>query len=92
LDALESRCHYLDLTIDTNREKILRIKQIVADGMLDAYDLEQIAKDEVVQFIEVNADKMRELSLRMVIKIADLRASMPVKWKAVAAMTCMKRA
>jgi len=92
LDALESRCHYLDLTIDTNREKILRIKQIVQDGMLDAYDLEQIAKDEVVQFIEANADKMRELSLRMVIKIADLRASMPVKWKAVAAMTCMKRA
>jgi hypothetical protein len=92
LDALESRCHYLDLTIDTNREKILRIKQIVQDGMLDAYDLEQIAKDEVVQFIEVNADKMRELSLRMVIKIADLRASMPLKWKAVAAMTCMKRA
>jgi hypothetical protein len=92
LDALESRCHYLDLTIDTNREKSLRIKQIVNDGMLDAYDLEQIAKDEVVQFIEANADKMRELSLRMVIKIADLRASMPVKWKAVAAMTCMKRA
>jgi hypothetical protein len=92
LDALESRCHYLDLTIDTNREKILRIKQIVQDGMLDVYDMEQIAKDEVVQFIEVNADKMRELSLRMVIKIADLRTSMPLKWKAVAAMTCMKRA
>ena len=92
LDALESRCHYLDLTIDTNREKILRIKQIVQDGMLDVYDLEQIAKDEVVQFIEANADKMRELSLRMVIKIADLRTSMPLKWKTVAAMTCMKRA
>jgi len=92
LDALESRCHYLDLTIDTTREKILRIKQIVNDGMLDSYNLEQIQKDEVVQFIEVNKDKMRELSLRMVIKIADLRASMPLKWKAVAAMTCMKRA
>jgi hypothetical protein len=92
LDALESRCHYLDLTIDTTREKILRIKQIVEDGMLDSYNLEEIQKDEVVQFIEVNKDKMRELSLRMVIKIADLRASMPLKWKAVAAMTCMKRA
>ena len=92
LDALESRCHYLDLTIDTTREKILRIKQIVNDGMLDSYNLEEIQKDEVVQVIEVNKDKMRELSLRMVIKIADLRASMPLKWKAVAAMTCMKRA
>ena len=92
LDALESRCHYLDLTIDTAREKILRIKQIVADGMLDAYDMEQEQKDEVVQFIEVNKDKMRELSLRMVIKVADLRVAMPEKWKAVAGLTCMKRA
>jgi hypothetical protein len=91
LDALESRCHYLDLTIDTAREKILRIKQIVNDGMLDAYDLEQEQKDEVVQFIEVNKDKMRELSLRMVIKVADLRVAMPEKWKSVAGLTCMKR-
>lgn len=91
LDALESRCHYLDLTIDTAREKILRIKQIVGDGMLDAYDLEDCQKDEVVQFIDVNKDKMRELSLRMVIKVADLRVAMPDKWKSVAALTCMKR-
>jgi len=92
LDALESRCHYLDLTIDTAREKILRIKQIVNDGMLDAYDLTQEEKDEIVQFIEVNKDKMRELSLRMVIKVADLRVAMSEKWKSVAALTCMKRA
>jgi len=91
LDALESRCHYLDLTIDTAREKILRIKQIVGDGMLDAYDLTDEQKNEVVQFIDVNKDKMRELSLRMVIKVADLRAAMPDKWKSVAALTCMKR-
>ena len=31
LDALESRCHYIDLQMDTNREKILRIKQVVRD-------------------------------------------------------------
>jgi hypothetical protein len=92
LDALESRCHYLDLTIDTAREKILRIKQIVNDGMLDVYDLTEEQKAEVVQFIDVNKDKMRELSLRMVIKVADLRAAMPDKWQSVAALTCMKRA
>ena len=92
LDALESRCHYLDLTIDTAREKILRIKQIVNDGMLDVYDLTDEQKAEVVKFIDVNKDKMRELSLRMVIKVADLRAAMPDKWMSVAALTCMKRA
>ena len=30
LDAIMSRCHYLDLTLDTTREKMLRCKQIVA--------------------------------------------------------------
>ena len=34
LEALHSRCHYLDLTLDTQRDKILRIKQIAKSGLL----------------------------------------------------------
>ena len=91
LEALESRCHYLDLTIDTEREKLLRIKQVVGEcGMLDDYDLEDYAKQEVVDFIVANASRMRELSLRMVLKVADLRASLPAKWRAVVEVTCMR--
>ena len=91
LEALESRCHYLDLTIDTEREKILRIKQVVTEcGMLDSYELEDWAKLEVVDFVEANKDRMRELSLRTVLKVADLRVSFPDKWKAVAEVTCMR--
>ena len=93
LDALESRCHYIDLQMDTNREKILRIKQVVQQaGMLDRYEFEQFQKDEVVEFIETNQDRLRELSLRMVLKIADLRKSFPASWKAMVKTTCMKRA
>jgi hypothetical protein len=93
LEALESRCHYLDLTIDTEREKLLRIKQVVRDAdMLSAYDMPDEAKTEVVQFIIDNARRMRELSLRMVLKVADIRASMPDKWKAVVEVTCMRNA
>jgi hypothetical protein len=91
LEALESRCHYLDLTIDTEREKLLRIKQVVRDAdMLAKYDLDDAAKQEVVDFIITNAKKMRELSLRMVLKVADIRVSMPQKWQSVVAVTCMK--
>jgi hypothetical protein len=93
LDALESRCHYIDLAIDTNREKILRIKQVVNDNdMLARYDFEQCIKDEIVEFVEANQDKLRELSLRMVLKLSDLRKSFPASWKAMAKTTCMKRA
>jgi hypothetical protein len=93
LDALESRCHYIDLQMDTNREKILRIRQIVKGGMLDDRDnLSDIAKDEVVEFISDNQDRLRELSLRMVLKIADLRGGFPANWQAMARTTCMRRA
>ena len=93
LDALESRCHYIDLQMDTTREKILRIRQIVSDGMLDAYEFNEpaVAKDEIVDFILANADSLRELSLRMVLKIADLRKSFPTNWQAMARTTCMNR-
>jgi hypothetical protein len=92
LEALESRCHYLDLTIDTEREKILRIKQIVRDGMLDSYEFEPWAVEELLDFTMANSNKMRELSLRTILKLADLRKSFPDRWKAVAEVTCMRGA
>ena len=92
LDALESRCHYIDLQMDTEREKILRIKQVVTEaGMLDHFEFEECVKDEIVDFIDANKGKLRELSLRMVLKIADLRKSFPTTWTAMAKTTCMKR-
>jgi hypothetical protein len=91
LEALESRCHYLDLTIDTEREKMLRIKQIVTDGMLDSYEFEDWQKLEIIDFIDDNKKKLRELSLRTVLKVADLKASFPDRWKSVAEITVMRR-
>ena len=90
LEALESRCHYLDLTIDTEREKLLRIKQIVGDGMLDKYDMTVEEQADLLEFINVNKGKLRELSLRMVLKLADLRVSFPQRWQEVAKVTCMR--
>lgn len=92
LAALESRCHYLDLTIDTEREKILRIRQVVSEcGMLDDYEFTDEDKQMLIDFIDQNKKKLRELSLRMVLKLADLRKSMPSNWRAVAEVTCMRR-
>lgn len=91
LDAIMSRCHYLDLTMDSTREKILRIKQIVADGMLNDYRFEKEQEDEIVEYIMENQNRLREVSLRMVTKIADLKKAMPDKWQVMAECTCLKR-
>jgi hypothetical protein len=75
------------------RDKVLRIKQIAQDGALFAeYDFDKVVQDEIIEFLEENKNKFREMSLRMAIKVADLRKSFPLKWKAMAQVTCMKAA
>ena len=91
LDALQSRCHYLDLTLDSQRDKLLRIKQIAKDGILfQDYEFEEAVQDDIIDFMLVNKDRLRELSLRMALKIADLRKMSVLNWKRLAETTCMK--
>lgn len=91
LVALESRCHYLDLTLDTAREKLLRIRQIANTGELfSSYDFTKDQEAEIIDFLMINATKLREISLRTALKIADLYTSFPTKWKVMAAVTVMK--
>jgi hypothetical protein len=93
LDALQSRCHYLDLTLDTMRDKILRIRQIARSGELFSdLELSDIAQDEIIVFMDENKNRLREMSLRMAIKIGQLYKSFPTKWAALAQSTCMKPA
>jgi hypothetical protein len=90
LAALESRCHYMDLTIDTEREKLLRIRQIVSDGMLREYGFTPEIEAEIELFVNENRSRLRELSLRTVVKIADLVKAFPDRWRAVAENTVMR--
>jgi len=90
LDALQSRCHFVDLTIDSTRDKMLRIKQLSYDGMLDDYEFDRATVDELIEFIEVNQNRLREISLRTVLKAADLRKSFPDKWKRYAETSLLK--
>jgi hypothetical protein len=91
LAALESRCHYIDLTIHTEREKMLRIRQIVADGMLADYDFTEEQTLDLIAFVDEHKKRLRELSLRTVLKCADLIRSFPGdKWKRVAQISLMR--
>ena len=90
LQALQSRCHYLDLTIDSMRDRMLRIRQIVGTGMLEKYAMGREEEDKLVQFIFDNKHKLREISLRMVLKIADLWKMAPDRYQHLAEQTCMR--
>jgi hypothetical protein len=94
VDALQSRCHFLDLTIETQRDKMLRIKQVHRDadgGLFADYSFSASMADEILEFMEANQNRLREISLRMSLKIADLIKVSASNWKLLAESTCMKR-
>jgi hypothetical protein len=94
LEALQSRCHFLDLTIDTERDKMLRIKQVHNDtdgGLFRDYYFENDEGEQVLQFMWDQKTRLRELSMRMALKIADLVKISPTNWKNLAENTVMRR-
>jgi hypothetical protein len=90
LEALQSRCHFLDLTINSDHDKMLRIKQVHRDSDLFVdYQFENNEAQEVMDFMWTNKSRLRELSLRMCLKIADLVKISP-NWKMLEEATCMR--
>lgn len=89
--ALISRAHYIDCALHTKRDYILRIKQVTRDnGLLRKAGLSEPEIRMVLDYIEDNQDRMRELSLRSAIKIAALVLANPQSWTRLANVTCLR--
>lgn len=87
LQALVSRSQYVDLSMKSVRDYIVRIDQVVGQGMLA--DLSGQERQDVMNFIHENAYNLRELSLRMAIKVAAIRKT-NMNWYKIAKITCLK--
>ena len=73
----------------TRRDYMIRIKQVVDEGLFDNMDLSKSEINDVVNFIEDNIDRVRELSLRTAIKVGNLR-KFNDDWQKVARVTTLK--
>lgn len=89
LQALVSRSHYIDLAMKTRRDYMVRIRQVVSAGMLKAQGLTPSQEKEVLDFLNAKQDRLREMSLRMALKIGAL-VKMGGNWQKLAAVTCCK--
>lgn len=90
LQALISRSHYVDLAMKSKRDYIIRIRQVVRQGLLENIGLTVAQQREVCEFIETNQDRLRELSLRMALKLGTLRRRNGSNWLKLARITCCK--
>ena len=69
---------------------MLRIRQICRAGMLEKYGMPADEEEQLIQFVFKNKHKLREISLRMVLKIADLWKMSPDRYQMLAEQTCMR--
>lgn len=90
LSALESRSLVLDLGIRSKKEYMIKIAQTVQDGMLRDKGFSKSQESEIMEFITENMDRFRELSLRMVEKVAALYNANPTEWKKLVKAVCMR--
>lgn len=87
ISAMISRSHYIDLGLRTKRDYIVRIKQVIRQGMLNDLISEE-ATTEVVSYIEKNQNNLREISLRIARKIANTMKDKPNTWEKICNVTC----
>lgn len=89
LSALVSRSHYIDLGMKSRKDYVIRIKQVCDQGMLRDQGLSVGEEKEVIDFIVNNQARMRELSLRMAIKLGQIR-KMDGDWLKIAETTVLR--
>lgn len=71
--ALISRSFYLDLNFESQREYILRIEDVLKNtDMAYSIGLTEADTTYLIDFVKKNQKRMRELSLRIILKIANL--------------------
>lgn len=90
-EAMISRSHYLDLAMKTKMDYIVRLKQVIREkGMLEREGFSKTQQETLIEFIVTQQDTLRELSLRMVLKLAGLMRMNPAGWEKLAKVTCMR--
>ena len=87
LEALISRSHYIDLAMKTQRDYLIQIRLKIKAGLLLNIGLDSEQQADVVDYIESNYKSLRELSLRMALKIGGLRRR-GGSWQRQVKVTC----
>lgn len=89
IEALLSRCLFLNLKINTVEEKMVRIKQVaIKEGLFKRNNVScEEEQEKIMEWVNQNAYKFRELSLRTIVHISTI--SKMDGWEAIAKNTLL---
>jgi hypothetical protein len=83
LDAVRSRCFYLQMNVHSKWDRFLRTRYVIQQGILSK-SLSQKSVNEVMAFYEHHLDALREISVRSFLKVVDLYKKFPTDWEYMA--------
>ena len=86
-----SRSLYINLGINTTRDILIRIEQVFHRGMMKAKGFNKHEEDIILDFINSNTHRLREISLRMCEMVGTIYKTMGKDWESVASISCFKR-
>jgi len=90
-EALMSRSLYLDLRLHTKDELGVWVNHIANDGRI--FDRENVPKDlraPILAFLSTHRDRLRELSIRTLMKTCQLAKDNPKNWQSIARVLLTK--
>lgn len=89
--AFISRSHYIDVSLNTNREKMIRMLMVAKSESFEKdHKVSKKQVEKCCEWITQNIDIIRELSLRLLGKLIDLIKTFPNDWDRIAKITlCM---
>lgn len=90
-EALISRSLYVDLAMKTKRDYLIRIQEVIkGSDILKNCGLNKTQGAVLVKYFDEHYEHLRELSLRMVIKLAGLMVMDEDNWQDLAKVACYK--
>lgn len=89
-EALVSRSHYINVILATEREKLIRIRQVLEESDILNSFVGKEHHDDLIEFLMTHVSNFRELSIRTVVKLAELAGAFPTQWQQLARGTLLK--
>lgn len=91
LDALVSRSVYLDLGVHSNEEIMVRVEDVILNtSMMQSRGLSDAQTGLALNWMKSNVKRMRNVSLRTALYVADFIATDANGWEEIAEVTLLK--
>ena len=90
-EAMIERAHYINMGVQSLRSRLLAVEfEIKDEHLFEKLGFNIQAENIILNYMKENGTKLRSVSLRMAVKLANLRKRHSENWQDHAQISCFK--